>query len=938
MDQNCLPHLPETLGQLEKLEFVSFAGNQIDAFPTEVGKWVHMKSLDLSGNRIPYLPEAICNSTALKKLLLEGNPLVQLPLAMGSMRELKKLSYSGSHWISPPNEIMSKTYHHVINYLQNYDEAWKTNELDLSKKKLEYLHADILALSNLTKLNLSNNLLDNLTAVIGEADGRWTTMKGDRDLYVPEILFQEKKMAKEAMLAFLGEDLNNRQLAERAKKIFTQIDFDGGGTLGLEELDLAFRRMGAKVSRETLHMMVMEVSNDGDDEVDIDEWNRLVNNIYKGKKDAQGIGDLKNLEILDISRNNLRRLPYGLGFCTALKQLIIDSDDLVVIPCDDILRTCGQDATILTRYLRQFHEACISHKLELNGFIINMVPKEVFELTSLTELHMSGNSIKLVGAELEELQCLKFADLSYNRIKHLPVTIGKLHKLEVLDVQNNSLEHLPPVMCTMSNLRLIHIVGNKSLSVPREVQNAGTPTLKLFLKGIYTGTNEAVVDWAELSKLKVCKLRAVPEVLFTMKFIANLNLDDNGIHRLPPEMGSLKVLMRLSARHNLIEKLPSEIKKCKKLEKLYLDHNRLPHLPVCLFTHLPLNVLAITHNRLDSSCIPEDLPNKSASRLQALTLDYNNLGKLSGSIQLFLQLKTLTLNFNSIGGLPQELGACTALTDLQMDANDFEELPDSMHRLTNLVRLKLNNNKVRILPDWIGRFTKLQQLSVGHNRLQFIPYPISSLKLSIFTIDGNPLTALETGVLMEGPKEVVDFIKYNHNYDVPDLNMLPDPMEQRRQINAHINQYDHEIHRLHASRLESEYKNVGGYNAVEIAYNKRVSEDRTDGHGAVIVDHEMLREVQVHFHVCVRRLCIYESPSPITSSDTMCHVHYALFGRSWQSATWQAQSSTGSLALDSLAILYVHVPRKCFMSLILTVPEVSLQTSCKTGLKGIYTV
>ena len=30
MDQNCLPHLPETLGQLEKLEFVSFAGNQIE--------------------------------------------------------------------------------------------------------------------------------------------------------------------------------------------------------------------------------------------------------------------------------------------------------------------------------------------------------------------------------------------------------------------------------------------------------------------------------------------------------------------------------------------------------------------------------------------------------------------------------------------------------------------------------------------------------------------------------------------------------------------------------------------------------------------------------------------------------------------------------------------------------------------------------------------
>lgn len=37
--------------------------------------------------------------------------------------------------------------------------------------------------------------------------------------------------------------------------------------------------------------------------------------------------------------------------------------------------------------------------------------------------------------------------------------------------------------------------------------------------------------------------------------------------------------------------------------------------------------------------------------------------------------------------------------------------------------------------------------------------------------------------------------------------------------------------RLHASRIESEYKNVGGYDGVEIAYNKRVGEDRTEGSG-----------------------------------------------------------------------------------------------------------
>jgi Leucine-rich repeat (LRR) protein len=846
MDQNRLPQLPETLGQLERLEFVSFAENHIDAFPTEVGKWVHMKSLDLSGNQIPYLPEAICNSTALKKLLLEGNPLVQLPLAMGCMRALKKLSYTGKGvWISPPNEVMGKTYNNVIKYLQKYDDAKTTNQLDLSKEKHEYLHADILSLSNLTELDLSDNLLENLTVVIGEVDGSWTKLKGDRDLYVPEAVYQDKQNAKMAMLSFLGEGLNNRQLAQRCEKIFSQIDYDQGGTLGLEELDICFRRMGCKVSREVILMMVMEVSEDGDQEVNMNEWNKMVQSIYKGKKDCQGIGDLKNLVTLNLSRNKLTRLPYGLGFCTALQHLVIDEPHMIVIPCDDILRTCGADATILTRYLRQIHQACISNKLELNGFIINVMPTEIFELTALTELHMSGNSVKIVGAEIEALQQLKLLDLSYNRIKLLPPTLGKLRKLEEFDVQSNALQHLPAVICTMDKLSKVHVIGNKPLSVPREVQNAGTPTLKLFMKGIYTGSNDGVVNWSELNKLKVAKLKEVPNVLFSMNWISDLNLDDNAIKTLPAEMGTLKALTRLSARHNFIEKLPSEMKRCKNLEKLYIDHNRLTKLPTFVYTHLPINVLGATHNKLDSSCIPESLPVGSASRLQALTLDHNSLGKLSGAIEVFGQLKMLSLNFNALGGMPPELGSVTALTDLQFDGNEVEELPVSMQNLTNLVRLKFNDNKVVYIPDWIGKFTKLQQLSAGNNRLQFIPYPITALKLSILTLDGNPLTAVETGVLVAGPKEVVHFLDYNHNYDLPDRNLIPDPIEQRRQINAHINSYAHEAHRLHASRLESEYRNIGGFNSVEIAYNKQIGHDRTEGSGAIILDEEMLRDVQV---------------------------------------------------------------------------------------------
>jgi hypothetical protein len=57
--------------------------------------------------------------------------------------------------------------------------------------------------------------------------------------------------------------------------------------------------------------------------MDLKGWVRLMNNIYRGTKDVQGIGDMKALETLDLSQNQLRRLPYGLGLCVSLKVLRI---------------------------------------------------------------------------------------------------------------------------------------------------------------------------------------------------------------------------------------------------------------------------------------------------------------------------------------------------------------------------------------------------------------------------------------------------------------------------------------------------------------------------------------------------------------------------------------------------------------------------------------
>jgi Leucine-rich repeat (LRR) protein len=83
------------------------------------------------------------------------------------------------------------------------------------------------------------------------------------------------------------------------------------------------------------------------------------------------------------------------------------------------------------------------------------------------------------------------------------------------------------------------------------------------VQGIYTGSNDGVIDWAELNKLGVAKLRRVPEVLFQMNWVSSLILDNNNIMILPPDMKQLKSLVKLSVRGNQLEELPDELKRCR---------------------------------------------------------------------------------------------------------------------------------------------------------------------------------------------------------------------------------------------------------------------------------------------------------------------------------------------------------------------------------------
>jgi hypothetical protein len=89
--------------------------------------------------------------------------------------------------------------------------------------------------------------------------------------------------------------------------------------------------------------------------------------------------------------------------------------------------------------------------------------------------------------------------------------------------------------------------------------------------------------------------------------------------------------------------------------------------------------------------------------------------------------------------------------------------------------------------------------------------------LQVLTLDGNPLIAVDSGVLAQGAQGVVDFLDYNHAYDLKDKTILPSASEQRRQVDAVVNALSHELHRLQQTSMEAQYRNVGGTNIIELS-------------------------------------------------------------------------------------------------------------------------
>ncbi|URD95100.1 LRR repeats and ubiquitin-like domain-containing protein [Musa troglodytarum] len=190
--------------------------------------------------------------------------------------------------------------------------------------------------------------------------------------------------------------------------------------------------------------------------------------------------------------------------------------------------------------------------------------------------------------------------------------------------------------------------------------------------------------------LRDSKLRALPsEVLVVDSFVRTLDLTNNKINEVTPEISRLVNMQRLVLADNLIESLPTTIGVLRSLKVLILDGNRVTDLPDELGSLYRLERLSITGNSL--TCLPK------------------NIGDLRN-------LLLLNVSNNKLKSLPESIGGCVSLEELQANGNFIEELPPSVCNLLHLKFLSLNNNTIRQLPQNLLKDCKaLQNVSLHDN-------------------------------------------------------------------------------------------------------------------------------------------------------------------------------------------------------------------------------
>ncbi|XP_062437325.1 leucine-rich repeat-containing protein 40 isoform X2 [Rhea pennata] len=458
---------------------------------------VDLTKLILASNKLQCLSEDVKLLPALTVLDVHDNQLTSLPSALGHLENLQKLDVSHNKLKTIPEELMQLTHlkslllhHNELSHLPDgFGQLVNLEELDLSNNHLTDIPTSFALLVNLVRLNVSSNQLRNLPADI-------SAMKSLRQLDCT-------KNYLETIPSELASMASLEQLYLRKNKLRYLPEFPSCKLL--KELHAGENQIEILNAENLKHLNSLSVLELRDNKI---------------KTVPDEITVLQKLERLDLANNDISRLPYTLGNLPQLKFLALEGNPLRTIR-RDLLQKGTQE---LLKYLRSKIQDDVTSPDE-------EPPVTAMTLPSESRINMHAiTSLKLL--EYSEKQAAVIPDEVFNAVRSNPVTTVNFSKnqLNEIPARNNFLTSLPEEMEALTRLQIINLSFNRFKVFPSVLYHI------LALETILLSNNQVgSIDPLQLQK---------------MDKLGTLDLQNNDLLQVPPELGNCETLRTLLLEGN----------------------------------------------------------------------------------------------------------------------------------------------------------------------------------------------------------------------------------------------------------------------------------------------------------------------------------------------------------------------------------------------------
>ncbi|KAF4739954.1 Leucine-rich repeat-containing protein 40 [Perkinsus olseni] len=378
---------------------------------------------------------------------------------------------------------------------------------------------------------------------------------------------------------------------------------------------------------------------------------------------AHGVDGLRCLEEVDLSRNNLTRMPC--------------------------LRDCSHLGSVGGGYNKLEHWPEVGgkvHTLRLSYNLLRSASETLLLPPSLVTLLLDNNKVDAVPGAMFALDKLKTLDLSNNDISRIPNELGRLALLTRVALDGNPVRNVPMAVLRRGSAGILKLLrerlgpdddGNDRGAMLLDIRNAvhGSKHLDLSDRGLGPEV-PSEVEQAEALEL--------------------LDMSRNRIARLR-ELKSRETLLRLVMAQNVLKSI--ETLKYPALQDLDISNNNL--------TQLPCEVSLPQLLSFDASC------NRDLTGVPK--------GLLKGSVKL-QEIRANNCRIASWDFLPDLDRPHDKLEVLDLSDNRITMIPDNLvpGRLPGLHVLLLSNNNITALPPSLGRASALNSLTLEGNPIRSI--------------------------------------------------------------------------------------------------------------------------------------------------------------------------------------------------------------------------